>query len=89
MIKSIGYGNLEGPFASADAANPRPVVRGWANTGDHVAQVVVKRVAHFELVREVLCNLLAQAVDLPVPTPYVLDTRESDWDGGPDWLVRA
>ncbi len=89
MIKSIRYGNLEGPFAPVDDASLRPVVRGWANAGDHVEQVVVKRVAHFELVREVLCNLLAQAVDLPVPTPYVLDTRESDWDGGPDRFVFA
>ena len=33
----------------------------------------------YELVREVLCNLLAQAVALPVPMPYVLDVRQSSW----------
>ena len=26
-----------------------------------------------------LCNLLAQAVTLPVPVPYVLDVRQSSW----------
>lgn len=89
MIKSVRYGSLEGPLARLDDAKSRAVARGWANTDNQVAQVIVKRVPHFELVREVLCNLLAQAVDLPVPTPYVLDTQGSDWDGASDRFVFA
>ena len=42
---------------------------------------MVKRQPHFQLVREVLCNVLAQMVELPVPTPFLLDVRECD-----DWV---
>ena len=56
--------------------------RGWAYTTAGIAPVAFKRIPHHQLVREVLCNLLAQMVGLPVPTPCVLDIRESElWDG--------
>lgn len=56
--------------------------RGWAHTTAGIVSVAFKRIPHHQLVREVLCNLLAQMVGIPVPTPCVLDIRESElWDG--------
>lgn len=82
MIKALKIGTLEGPMMPVDATASHAVARAWAITTTRPSQVVVKRVPHFQLVREVICNLLAQIVELPVPTPYVLDTRGSDWDDG-------
>ena len=58
------------------------MARGWAITTGRPALVVVKRLPRFQLVREVVCSLLAELVGIPVPTPYVLDTQGSEWDEG-------
>ena len=55
------------------------LVRGWAVTSRGAGVVVAKRVQRYQLVREVLGSLLAQVLDLPTPTPYVLDATMSNW----------
>ena len=46
--------------------------------GDH--RVFAKQVPRSELIREVLCNLLAQAVSIPIPNCFVLSTDQDDGD---------
>ena len=83
MIETIQFGTLEGPLNRLPGPASHVAGRGWARTTAGVVPVVFKRVPHYQLVREVLCNLLAQMVGIPVPMPCVLDIRESElWDGG-------
>ena len=60
--------DLSGP----DRGN-RVLAQGWA--GD--TQVIAKSVPRFELIREVVCNLLAQAVGLPVPECFVVEYEQA------------
>ena len=52
--------------------------RGWANTTAGPVLVAFKHTPHHQLVREVLCNLLAQMVGIPVPRPCILDIRQTE-----------
>ena len=78
MVQNIRYGQLSGPLIPIENGSHQ-TVRGIANTTTGLHHVLAKRIPHHELVREVLCSLLAQAVDLPSPVPFVLDVRESSW----------
>lgn len=78
MVRNIRIGHLVDPIIPFNNGSHESA-RGIANTTAGHTPVVVKRLPHHELVREVLCSLLAQAVDLPVPQPYVLDVRDSSW----------
>ena len=51
----------------------RVLAQGWA--GD--ARVIAKSLPRYELIREVVCNLLAQAVDLPVPECFVVEYEQA------------
>lgn len=55
-----------------DSSN-REKVQGWV--GD--AQVVAKRIPRYELIREIVCNLVAQAVGLPVPECYIVEYEQA------------
>lgn len=78
MIDNIKYGDLLKPLVPVEDGS-HEAARGRARTTAGISPVLVKRIPPHELVREVLCNLLAQAVALPVPAPYVLDIRQSSW----------
>ena len=78
MVENVQYGELMDPLIPVENGSHETVL-GLAVTTRGNSRVLAKRVPHHELVREVLCNLLAQAVDLPVPMPYVLDIREVEW----------
>ncbi len=82
IARGLTFGTLEAPLMPLSSVGSHPVARGWAVTTGRPMEVVVKRLPPFQLVREVVCNLLADMVGLPVPGAYVLDTRGSDWDGG-------
>ena len=87
MIETIQFGVLEGPLTRLPGRRSHVVGRGWARTTAGVVPVAFKHAPHHQLVREVLCNLLAQMVGIPVPTPCVLDIRESElWDGGESFV---
>lgn len=79
VVENIQFGELvDNPLIPRENGSHEAAL-GIARTTAGDARVLAKRVQHHELVREVLCSLLAQAVDLPVPEPYVLDIRESIW----------
>lgn len=78
MNDNIRYGNLVEPLRPFPNGSHETVL-ARARTTAGISPVLVKRIPLHELVREVICNLLAQAVALPVPTPYVLDVRQSRW----------
>ena len=78
MIDNIRYGDLVEPIVPVPNGS-HGAARAMARTTDGFSHVQVKRTSLHELVREVLCSLLAQAVGLPVPVPYVLDARGSSW----------
>ena len=50
----------------------RVLAQGWA--GD--TRVIAKSVPRHELIREVVCNLLAQAIGLPVPYCFVVESEQ-------------
>ena len=82
MIETMRFGTLEGPIVPLPGRGSQATGRGRANTTAGTELVAFKRIPRHQLVREVLCNLLAQMVGIPVPTPFVLDIRESElWDG--------
>ena len=56
--------NLSDP----DGSN-RILAQGWADD----VQVIAKSLPRYELIREVVCNLLAQAVEIPVPDCFVVE----------------
>lgn len=78
MVRNIQFGGLMDPLIPFENGS-HEIARGMANTTAGHTQVIAKRLPRHELVREVLCSLLAQAVDLPVPQPYVLDVTDSSW----------
>lgn len=78
MIQNIRYGELVEPIVLIQNGSHGTALAS-ARTTAGLSRVLVKRTARHELVREVLCNLLAQAVGLAVPVPYVLDVRGSSW----------
>ena len=78
MIDTIRYGDLLDPLVAVPNGSHETAL-ARARTSTSISRVLVKRIPLHELVREVLCNLLAQAVGLPVPAPYVLDVRRSSW----------
>ena len=78
MIDNIRCGDLVEPLVPIEnGSHETALARACTTAG--ISRVLVKRIPPHELVREVLCNLLAQAVGLPVPVPYVLDVRQSSW----------
>ena len=79
MLARVQIGRLEGPLAPVSGRGMDQLVRGWAVTSRGAGVVVAKRVQRYQLVREVLGSLLAQVLDLPTPTPYVLDATMSNW----------
>ena len=82
MIETIQFGTLEGPIVRLPGLGSHMTGRGWARTTGGIVPMAFKHTPHHQLVREVLCNLLAQIVGIPVPTPCVLDIRESElWAG--------
>ena len=87
MIETIQFGTLEGPIVRLPGRGSHVTGRGFADTTVGIVPVAFKHTPHHQLVREVLCNLLAQMVGIPVPTPCVLDIRESElWDGGDSFV---
>lgn len=78
VIDNVRYGDLVEPLIPMGNGSHETAL-AWADTTAGLARVLVKRLPLHELVREVLCNLLAQAVALPVPVPYVLNVKQSPW----------
>ena len=78
-MSGIGFGTLKSPLLPQSGAGAHMVARGWADTKTGRVLVVAKRMPRFELVREVVGSLLAQAAGLPTPVPYVLETRGTEW----------
>ena len=78
MIDTIRYGDLVEPLRPiSNGSHQTALARARTTAG--ISRVLVKRIPLRELVREALCNLLAQALGLPVPAPYILDVRQSSW----------
>ena len=71
VIDNVRYGDLVEPLIPmGNGSHETALARADTTAGR--SRVLVKHTPLHELVREVLCNLLAQAVALPVPVPYVL-----------------
>ena len=52
-------------------SNNRVLAQGWADG----VPIIAKSLPRHELIREVLCNLLAQAVEIPVPECFVVENE--------------
>lgn len=64
---------------SGPGDNERALAQGWAGE----AQVIAKMLPRHELIREVVCNLLAQAVGLPVPECFVVEFEHGKSETNP------
>lgn len=88
MITTVRIGELRALREHAEGS--RRLIEGI--TGDH--RVLGKEVSRAELIREVLCNLLAQAANIRVPDCFVLRIGQGEgefWYGstysGRDYFV--
>ena len=73
-VRSLSVFELHEPIVSID--DGKGVVQAWAGNGEFFP-VFVKPCRSYQLVREVLCNLLAGALGLPVPRAVLLDVSSS------------
>lgn len=73
-VRSLSVFELREPIVPID--EDKGVVQAWAGNGEFF-RVFVKPFRSYQLVREVLCNLLASALGLPVPRAVLLDVSSS------------
>lgn len=73
-VRSLSVFDLHEPIVPID--DGKGVVQAWAGNGE-LFPVFVKPCRSYQLVREVLCNLLANALGLPVPRAVLLDVSSS------------
>ncbi len=69
----VGSFTLVKNLSSPDR-NSRMLAQGWTDSG---VPVIAKRLPRYELIREVVCNLLAQAVEIPVPECFVVEYEQA------------
>ena len=73
-VRTLSVFELHEPVVPID--DGKGVAQAWAGNGEFFP-VFLKPCRSFQLVREVLCNLLASAVGLPVPRPVLLDVSSA------------
>lgn len=73
MLQPIQMATLRSPIQRIELGGSHVIFVGRVETASRgLVDAVLKVVPNYELVREVLCALLAQAIDLPVCAPMVV-----------------
>ena len=84
MFHTLEFVHPYGPLQRLPSDSTHQVFFGMVQN-DKVSHVVVKACSGSELLREVLCNRLANSLEVPVPKPFIVDTRGGEWQIAEDY----